>query len=29
MKEDDISGSIPPRILIRGVLETVMKKFST
>ena len=27
MKEDDISGSIPPRIRIRGILETVMKAF--
>ena len=25
MREDDISGSIPPRIKIRGILETVMK----
>ncbi len=25
MKEDDISGSIPPRINIRGILETAMK----
>ena len=24
-REDDISGSIPPRIKIRGILETVMK----
>jgi uncharacterized protein YqeY len=27
--EDDISGSIPPRIKIRGILETVMKIVST
>ena len=26
LKEDDISGSIPPRIKICGILETVMKK---
>ncbi len=26
MREDDISGSIPPRIKIRGILETVMTK---
>ncbi len=25
LREDDISGSIPPRIEIRGILETVMK----
>jgi len=25
LREDDISGSIPPRINIRGILETVMK----
>ena len=25
MREDDISGSIPPRIKIRGILETVMR----
>lgn len=25
LKEDDISGSIPPRIKIRGILETIMK----
>ena len=28
MREDDITGSIPPRIKIRGILETIMKKFS-
>lgn len=28
MREDDISGSIPPRIKIRGILETAMKKLS-
>ncbi len=27
MKEGGISGSIPPRIQIRGILETVMKKY--
>jgi hypothetical protein len=26
LREDDISGSIPPRIKIRGILETAMKK---
>jgi len=26
LREDDISGSIPPRIKIRGILETVMTK---
>lgn len=26
MREDDISGSIPPRIKIRGILETAMKQ---
>jgi len=26
LREDGISGSIPPRIKIRGILETVMKK---
>jgi hypothetical protein len=26
LREDDISGLIPPRIKIRGILETVMKK---
>ncbi len=26
LKEDDISDSIPPRIKIRGILETVMKE---
>jgi voltage-gated potassium channel Kch len=26
LREDDISDSIPPRIKIRGILETVMKK---
>jgi len=26
LREDDISGSIPPRIKIRGILETVMSE---
>jgi hypothetical protein len=26
LKEDDISGSIPPRVRTRGILETVMKR---
>ena len=28
LREDDISGSIPPRIKIRGILETVMTKLN-